>query len=384
MTFGLSAGAIAAIAGGAAAVGGAAISANASRSASRAQGDAARAANELSQEQFDAIRSDLSPYRELGAGSSNVLAQLLGIPAQYTGPRESLTEIRNRLMASQGPTGQIGSGGARVHDGAQTMEGGRVITWMNGVPYEVVSDNNPEGANTYYNRITDYNPQPYDGSKLDAEAQRLFDQQEGEFAKWQAAQQAQASNPQFGSLMRNFTGEDLEKEPGYAFGLAEGNKALDRRFASGGNYFSGAALKGATRFAQDYAGTKFGEAFNRDSANKTRQYNFLTGATSLGQNAAAQTGNAGQAMAQQVGVNTIGAANAQGAAGIAGANAWSGNMNNLASYYQQGQLMDRITGGNAGWTSAPAGGTNNNLGYGPSQSTGMYGLGSSFDQYRTS
>lgn len=340
---------------------GSAMSSSSARKAADTQTQAAREANELQREQFDAIRGDLEPYRDLGAGSTNLLAQYLGLPQQYEGPRDSLTVIRNRLMESQGPRN------------GTTQDGGRTIHWIDGVPNEVqyvqgLDDNDPKAT---YVPIQGYKgAQPYGGS-LDSEAQRLYDQQEADYAKWQAGQNALAQNPQFGSLLKNFTGEDLQNEPGYQFGLAEGNKALDRRFASGGNYFSGAALKGATRYAQDYAGTKYGEAFNRDAANKGRVYNFLTGATGIGQNAAAQTGSAGQAMASNVGQTMTGAANAAGASQIAQGNAWAGGLNNIAGMYQQNQLIDKITAGNRGF------------GSGPSQSPNAYALGPSFDQYRT-
>ena len=168
-----------------------------------------------------------------------------------------------------------------------------------------------------------------------------------------------AGGEENGSLMDEFTGEDLVSDPGYAFQLAEGNKALDRRFAAGGNYFSGAALKGATRYAQDYAGTKFNEAFNRDAATKAQRYNFLSGGVSSGQNSAAMTGQAGQATAGAIGANTTGLGNALGGAAIAQGNALASGLSGIASNYSQQQmldrmdqrnnLMDRILAGNSGW-----------------------------------
>jgi hypothetical protein len=355
---------------------GALSAADSSRRAANTQRDAANQANELSQQQAAQIRSDLTPYRDLGTGSTNLMARYLGLQDEYTGPRQSLSEIRNMLMEQQGPTGQLGSGGARMWNGG-TEEGGRVIQWMNGVPYSVSTETNGDGSTReVYSQIQDYKATPYDPSALDARAQELYGQQQADYAAWQAEQAKLAQDPSFGSLLRNFTGQDLQNEPGYQFGLQQGQQALDRRLASGGNYFSGAALKGATRFAQDYAGTKYQDAFNRDSANKTRTYNFLSGMTSLGENAAAQTGNAGQNMANQVGANTMGAANAAGAAQIASSNAFSNGMNNAVSGYQQNQLLNAVMAGNRGW-----GSTSNNLANGPSNNAGMYGLDSSFNQY---
>lgn len=92
---------------------------------------------------------------------------------------------------------------------------------------------------------------------------------------------------EWGSLLREFTGEDVATDPGYQFGLDQGMQALDRGASARGNYLSGAALKAGQRYAQDYAGTKFNEAFNRDASTKSRVAGFLTNVANMGQNAAA-------------------------------------------------------------------------------------------------
>lgn len=167
----------------------------------------------------------------------------------------------------------------------------------------------------------------------------------------------------YGSLTRQFTGADLASDPGYQFGLNQGQKQLDQKAASGGSYYSGAALKAAARYGNDYAGTKFGEAFNRDQASKTQTYNMLSGTSGLGENAAAQTGNFGAQMTGQVANNTTALGTAQGAAQIAGANAINNGLTNLYQNYntsqqQQQQLQQQqeqnalaraILGGNASW-----------------------------------
>ena len=149
--------------------------------------------------------------------------------------------------------------------------------------------------------------------------------------------------PDYGSLMRDFTGADLQNEPGYQFGMAEGQKAIDRRAASGGGYFSGAALKAAQRFGQDYAGTKFNEAFNRDTSNKTNKFNRLTGLISPGQTAANQVGQSGQNYAGAVGSNLTNNANAQGASSIAQGNAWANTINQLANQYTDYNARNRMS-----------------------------------------
>jgi hypothetical protein len=299
------------------------------------QRDAAADANALQREQFNDISNNLSPYRQYGSDAVNRLGQLLGIA-----PKPSVAGVP--------PLPTLDQAWAEVDRRHR----------------EVYGTDSPRGPIQQIHAQNEFEKlmRSWDQQRQDAEA---------------AAGSSTGEVPGYGSLLEKFTGKDLEQEPGYMFGLQQGQQALDRRLASGGNYFSGAALKGATRFAQDYAGTKYGEAFNRDAADKTRIFNFLSGAASLGENAAAQTGNAGQNMANQVGANTMGAANAAGAAQIASSNAITGAGNNMMNYYSQNQLLNAITSGNRPW-----GSTSNNLANGPSNNAGMYTLDSSFDQYR--
>jgi hypothetical protein len=151
-----------------------------------------------------------------------------------------------------------------------------------------------------------------------------------------------SSSGEYGALMRDFTGADLQNEPGYQFGLSEGNKAIDRRAASGGGYFSGAALKAAQRFGQDYAGTKFNEAFNRDTSNKTNKFNRLQGLIGGGQVAANQQQSSGANFASGAGGVMSGLGNAQGASAIAQGNAWQGAVNGLANAYQDYNARNQV------------------------------------------
>jgi hypothetical protein len=57
----------------------------------------------------------------------------------------------------------------------------------------------------------------------------------------------------FGKYAKDFSMSDFEADPGYAFRLKEGLKSLDAQAASRGGLISGAALKAAGRYGQDYA-----------------------------------------------------------------------------------------------------------------------------------
>jgi hypothetical protein len=60
-----------------------------------------------------------------------------------------------------------------------------------------------------------------------------------------------------------FTADKFQADPGYAFRLSEGMKALDRTAASRGGLLSGATLKGAQRYGQDLGSQEFQNAYNR-------------------------------------------------------------------------------------------------------------------------
>lgn len=158
----------------------------------------------------------------------------------------------------------------------------------------------------------------------------------------------------WGSLLRGFTGEDLQNEPGYQFGLDQGMQALDRGAAARGNYLSGAALKAGQRYAQDYAGTKFNDAFNRDSSTKSRVAGFLSGVASLGQNAAAQSGNAAMQNGAMQGNYAIQQGNALSAGLMGVGNAYQNYQNNqfqnnLLSSLNNNPAYSSGAGNSGGW-----------------------------------
>jgi hypothetical protein len=55
----------------------------------------------------------------------------------------------------------------------------------------------------------------------------------------------------YGKYAQDFGMSDFQADPGYAFRLSEGQKALDRQAAARGGLISGGALKAATRYGQD-------------------------------------------------------------------------------------------------------------------------------------
>mgnify|MGYP006318338701 FL=1 len=272
--------------------------------AAAGQAQATREANELQRYIYDSNVKLNQPAIDAGNLGRSKLLQMLGLGGTPGGaPAQSRDQLRQSLLAKYTTPGAM----TPIYEGGLVSE--EIGHWANGVP---ILTGFTSGAPT----IDETGLQ----AAIDAEMARGgIDSQSGDY----------------GSLMKAFTGDDLQNEPGYQFGLQQGNQALDRKAAAGGGYFSGAALKAAQRFGQDYAGTKFGEAFNRDTANKTNTFNRLTGLINPGQTAANQVGTMGASYANQVGNNLTSNATAQGAAGIAGANAWQNAINGGVNAYQQ-------------------------------------------------
>jgi hypothetical protein len=73
------------------------------------------------------------------------------------------------------------------------------------------------------------------------------------------------------TLFQQFNAQQMAEDPGYAFRMAEGQKALERSTAASRGLQSGAALKAATRYGQEMGSQEYQNAFNRFQANKAFQ-----------------------------------------------------------------------------------------------------------------
>jgi hypothetical protein len=151
-----------------------------------------------------------------------------------------------------------------------------------------------------------------------------------------------------GKYARDFSMADFQQDPGYAFRIAEGMKALDRTAASRGGLLSGATLRGATRYGQDMASQEYTNAFNRYQTNRSNQLNPLQSLMGSGQTAANQVGAAGQNYANQAGDAYMNAGNARASGYVGSANAWSNALGGIANTYNQNQMLNRLLpqGGN--------------------------------------
>jgi hypothetical protein len=165
---------------------------------------------------------------------------------------------------------------------------------------------------------------------------------------------------QYANMPAAFTGQvNLGQDPGYAFRLSEGQKALDRQAAARGGLISGGALKAAQRYGQEMGSQEYGNAYNRALTNYNAAvnregtgYNRLAAMSGIGQTA---TGNL-SSMGQSYG-NTMGNIAMTGGANQANAMLQQGNIG--ASQYGTlgrgiGQLYD--IGNQRGWFNSGGGG----------------------------
>lgn len=171
-----------------------------------------------------------------------------------------------------------------------------------------------------------------------AEQARQFDTTRADLAPWMDAGQAGLGRMRdlLGLGTSTLTPEQImEQSPGYQFRLGQGEQAIDRAAGAQGLRRSGATLKALTRFGQDYASNEFGNIYNR-----------LAGISGTGQQTGTQLGQFGAQNAGNIGNLLTGAANARGAAGIAGANAWGNALNTGINFYGQQSMLNALGGRN--------------------------------------
>jgi len=214
-------------------------------------------------------------------------------------------------------------------------------------------------------------------------------------AKMQAQYDKMPAAFEYNKMPDVFTGKvNLGEDPGYAFRLKEGQKALDRQAAARGGLISGGALKAAARYGQEMGSQEYGNAYNRaltrynagvnrealgynraltsynaDVNRESTGYNRLAsmagvGQTSAntigtaGQNYATGAGNIAQNMASNVGEAYMGGANARAAGYVGQANAMTGGLNTYLNYSQGQNMMNAMRSSQYGGGGA-LGGPNN-------------------------
>lgn len=168
---------------------------------------------------------------------------------------------------------------------------------------------------------------------------------------WMQAGQRALTKLEGASDYTPFSYNQFTADPGYAFRLAEGQKALERSAAARGGLISGSALKAAERYGQDMASQEYTNAFNRYQAERTAKLQPLQSLAGVGQTAAQQLGQAGSAYASNAGNLLTSGAAAQAAGTVGQANAFSGGLGQYLNYTQGNNLINALNRNRIGGTS---------------------------------
>jgi len=147
-----------------------------------------------------------------------------------------------------------------------------------------------------------------------AELKRQYDISQNNLAPWlRAGTRALTEQQALMGLGGDTAGAlaSLRSAPGYQFRLQQGQRGLEGGLAARGGMGSGKAMTAASGWNQDFASNEYANRLNQLAGLSSTGQSTATGLANLGQNYATGAGNIWQ-----------GSANAQGAAGIAGENAW--------------------------------------------------------------
>jgi hypothetical protein len=147
----------------------------------------------------------------------------------------------------------------------------------------------------------------------------------------------------------NFTNQDMYADPGYAFRLSEGQRALDQSAAARGGLISGNALKAATQYGQQMGSQEYQNAYNRaltgygtDVARENQLYNRQAALAGIGQTSTNFTNTAGAQNAANVGNLMTSGAAATAAGNVGATNALTSGLGTYLNYSQGNNLVDAL------------------------------------------
>lgn len=169
------------------------------------------------------------------------------------------------------------------------------------------------------------------GATKDAlgEQQREFDTNQANQKPYLDAGKAALGQYQTAINTPTTAADVMANDPGYQFGLDQGQTALDRKIAAMGGRVSGAALKGADRYATDYATTGYNSAYQRSQD----RLNRLASLAGLGQTATSASAASGSASTNAITALQTNQGDASAASSLAQGSIWGNTANQLAALY---------------------------------------------------
>lgn len=270
--------------------------------AAKASAKATAASNKMLQQQQTTNTTNFAPYTGLGADSTNKLAYYLGL---------------------SDTSGQ----------GQYNQKYGTLVDTSTGIPQAVSSLYNSDPA--YRKAYDDYlalhkaeytnKRNPTGGYTRDSNSSAIDAYIRAHLPGADSFGAMDTSDGKYGSLLNNFSQNDLNNDVvynnGLQFGLDQGTSAINRLSSANGGIDSGATLKALTRYANDYGTTKASGAFDRFNTNKLNNYNMLAGQSGQGLNATSSLANVNSNLLTGQSNNTMNNGQMQGQYGIQGAGA---------------------------------------------------------------
>lgn len=284
-------------------------------------------ANKLNREIWQTTRKDVQPWYNLGVGAVSRLADLVGVSG---GSVQSRDQIYNNLKGQYTTTtSTTGSGNlvvapdGRVYD---ISDPNAIGQYARNASQGAGSDLAYMGASRGFKRMADaalggdYSMATSMGFKP---LNTTGGQSTTDYAALNAAvdaQLAQQGTPDdYGSLLKRFSLEDYEADPGYQFRQQEAQKALENQMAAQGITLGGAgagqinptAYRAMNELTQNLASQEYGNAYNRYVSDQLNKFNMLISAAGMGQGSTSIMAGAGQNYANAATNNITSLASAQ-------------------------------------------------------------------------
>lgn len=172
------------------------------------------------------------------------------------------------------------------------------------------------------------------------EQRRQYDQTRTDYAPYRATGQRALGQLET-DINGNVSAADVMSDPGYKFGLQQGQLGLDRKAAAAGGRVSGAALKSASEYATNYATTGYNAAYQR----RQDRLNRLAALAGIGQSATGSSAAAGANASGAITGLISGQGNATGAGQLAQGNIWQNTTNQLGAIGQKWASSSASTSG---------------------------------------
>lgn len=372
------------------------VGALASSKAAGKQAAAAREATQLQREIFEQQQANLQPYLDAGIPALNAMSYGLGLgPAPGAGaPENAMLQSSDPLLQfSARPGGSGAVGDVLTGAGTGMTFGGPIGAGIGGaiggisnlfgrgrtqanqiVPHQEALDQEMarissliESGQIGYGEglahMENLTNQFYSmAGRFDRAGQGavdtisgiydpVFDAWRGAAANEQPANAMLAPGVQgpgglgYGEFLAPF---DYQEEPGYQFGLQRGLDQLEASASARGSLGSGGTLKALERYRNDYATSKYNDAFNRFQSDRANRWGMLGDVAGIGTNAAQQANTAAGAYGVNAGNMMLGRGEAEagGTLGVGGAiQQGLGGAADIYGQQQQNALLNAILQG---------------------------------------